>query len=101
MEAPPFLIASRQDLNAAVEEKVEAGIQKALPEAIRRALQPEYLTKAKLKDLTGWSDRQIAYKRANREIDFIKRGRLILYPTEAIYRYLEEGHVPARKDVSK
>ncbi len=91
----PFFITSRNELDAAVSEAVEAALTRALPEAIRRATTKPYLTKSELMQLTGWSARQVEYKKSRREIPFIRRGRLVLFPTEDVFAYLEEGRVPA------
>ena len=93
----PYFITSKDDLDTAVSAAVEAALVRALPEAVRRATTKPYLTKAELVQLTGWSSRQVEYKKAQREIPFVKRGRLVLFPTDEIFAYLEEGRVPARR----
>lgn len=57
---------------------------------------PTHLTKAKLREITGWSSRTVEYKKAQGEIPYIRRGRLVLFPTDEIMAYLREGYVPAR-----
>lgn len=93
----PVIVTSQAALQAAVSEAVERHLSQILPDLVRRATAEPYLTKSRLKELTGWSDRQIEYKKANREIPFVRRGRTILFPTEAVYAYLEAGRVPIRK----
>lgn len=95
MEA--FFITSRTELDAAVAEAVETAILRVLPDAIRRATLKPYLTKKELMELTGWSDRQVEYKKANREISFVRRGRSVLFPSREVTAYLNEGYVPARR----
>lgn len=81
-------------------ELVVDGLKEFLPAmlipALRQALEKPYMTKRELSDLTGWSDRKISYMKANRTIPFIRRGRTILFPTDDIYAFLEEGRVDAK-----
>ena len=37
------------------------------------------------------------YKKSKRDIPFVKRSRLILFPTKDVYAYLDAAYVPARK----
>ncbi len=70
--------------------------QDSLTRSIRQAVQPKYLTKAGLCELTGWSSRQVEYKKQRREIPFVQHGRSVLFPTDVVYAFLEKGYVPAR-----
>jgi len=90
------IVTSREDLEAAVADAVEGVLKRVLPEAVRRATTKPYLTKRDLMQLTGWSSRQVEYKKSKREIPYIKRGRLVLFPTEDVFAYLEEGRVPVK-----
>jgi len=77
-------------------EVVPSLLRQELPEAVRRGTEKPYLTKSELMQLTGWSSRQVEYRKANRSIPFIRRGRTILFPTDEIYAFLEEGRVKTR-----
>ncbi len=92
------------DLYTAFRDEAQAGFERALeaclPEVIRRATLPPYVTAAQLADLTGLSLRQISYLRAKGCIPFVQRGRTVRYPTTEALAYLEEGRVPARADRS-
>ena len=85
-----------EEVRTAVREEVQAVLKEVLPQVIRQAIEKPYLTKSELQQLTGWSSRQIEYKKSRREIPFVKRGRLVLFPTEDVFAYLEEGRVPAK-----
>lgn len=87
----PVFITTQDGLFSAVSKAVDDALRRALPEAIRRATTKPYLTKADLMDLTGWSSRQVEYKKSQRALPFIKRGRLVLFPTKEVYAYLDEG----------
>ncbi len=97
----PVFITSKDELDAAVHQAVETALLSHLPHALQRATAKPYLTKRELMDLTGWSARQVEYKKSQREIPFIRRGRLVLFPTEEIYAYLDQGYVPTHPSVKK
>ena len=90
-------ILTPSQLRSMVDEGVEAALRKVLPEAIRQGTRKPYLTKREVMELTGWSARQIEYKKSRREIPCVRRGRLALFPTDEVYAWLEEGRVPARE----
>ena len=92
-----IIVTSKKDLNATIQDALDTALKERLPDVIRRATTKEYLTKAELMELTGWSSRQVEYKKSKREIPFVRRGRLVLFPTEEVYAYLDEGYVPALK----
>ena len=48
-------------------------------------------------EMTGWSDRKLAYLQAERRIAFVKRGRSVVFKTADIEAYLGEGYVPAKR----
>lgn len=90
------VVASPEDLKTMVEQAVEAAVMRALPEAVRRATTKPYMTKQELMELTGWSSRQVEYKKSQGQIPFVRQGRLVLFPTEEVHSFLEEGRVPAK-----
>ena len=89
-------VLTPEQVRTAVREEVHAALKTVLPLAIRQAMEKPYLTKSELMQLTGWSSRQVEYKKSKREIPFIRRGRLVLFPTQDVFAYLEEGRVPAK-----
>lgn len=99
MEPLKIFIASEEsaDLVDRIERIVRRLIREEVALAVERGMMKPYLTKRELQDWTGWSDRQVAYKKSRREIPYIKRGRLVLFPTREIIAYLEEGRVPVRR----
>ena len=92
------ILITPEDVREAVAQAFANDLRPELVRMIREATLPPYLTKKKLQDLTGWSDRQVEYKKSKREIPFIRRGRLVLFPTDDILAYLNEGRVPARRE---
>lgn len=89
------IVITREVLEQMIQDAVEQALKKHLPKAVRRAMMKQYLTKKELMDLTGWSSRQVEYKKSKREIPYVRRGRLVLFPTEEVYEFLEEGRVPS------
>lgn len=79
-------------INEAVENAVSAAMID-IKKAISTAVTPPYLTKEKVMELTGWSSRTIQHMRDSNQIDFVKHGRKILYPTQALYDFLENHHI--------
>jgi hypothetical protein len=94
--APSVLVTTPDELAAHVAAAVERAMNEALPEAVRRATQKPYLTGEEVLELTGWSERTLASKRASRRIEYCKEGGKIVYPTAALYRLIDEGRVPMR-----
>jgi hypothetical protein len=79
-----------------VREETTRALQASLTSALRSAISKPYLTNQEVSELTGWTKRQLAHKRASGALPFLKRGRTIWYRAEEVYSWLEEGHVPAK-----
>ena len=103
MDTNTFLVAAGEPVNLrdVIEEIVRRVIREEVPMAVEQGTIKPYLTKRELKDLTGWSDRQVEYKKSKGEIPYIRRGRLVLFPTQEIFVYLEAGRVPAKRSPRK
>ena len=97
----PIIITSREALSDAISDALDSALKQHLPELIQRATQKPYLTKVELMELTGWSSRQVEYKKSKREIPYVRQGRLILFPTEDVFAYLDQGYVPTKKTEGK
>ena len=92
-----FFKAFRQEIKITVEEAVGKALEKQLPSIVRKATLKQYLTKKELMELTGWSARQVEYKKSKREIPFIRQGRLVLFPTDELDAFFLKGYVPKEK----
>ena len=86
MSSPELLDLFREAIQPVVSDEVRKGL--------REALRKEYSTQRDAVEITGWTTRQLAYKRAKGELAYIKRGRTILYRTRDLFDWLEEGYVP-------
>ena len=91
------IVTSPEALDQTISRQVEAALKAHLPEAVRRATQKPYLTKPELMELTGWSSRSVEYKKSTGQLSFVRRGRLVLFPTQEVYEYLDAGYVPATR----
>jgi len=94
------IVTDESELAEIVQDAVQAALKRVLPSAIAQATEKPYLTKSELMRLTGWSARQVEYKKSKREIPFVRRGRLVLFPTQDVFAYLEEGRVPAKGETT-
>lgn len=83
-----------RELKDLIEEAVKAAVS-------RRALyQPDkatkaYLTRQECALYMGISTRQVDYLRKSGSLPWIKRGRRVLFKTEDIRRWLNQGYVSA------
>jgi hypothetical protein len=77
-------------------ELVDA-LRAALPPLVQRLRSKEVLTQKEVMELTGWTARQLAYRRTRGDIPFIKRGRTIWYKAADVYSWLDAGYVPGTR----
>ncbi len=87
-------------VSEAVRPAVAEALEQALPEILRRAALPAFLTRKQVMEMTGWSERKLAYLQAEQRIPYSKRGRSVLYRTADVEAYLGEGYVPAKRHPS-
>lgn len=59
------------------------------------AKEKEFLTRGELAALIGVTTRQVDYMRKSGRLPWIKQGRRVLFKTEDIRRWLEQGYVSA------
>jgi hypothetical protein len=85
---------------AQLEDRVRAVVQQTMlehvPDAIRKANEPEYAGKDYVKERFGWTDRQLTYLRNKGRVEYAQHGRRILYHVPSIKEYIEEGTVQPR-----
>ncbi len=89
---------------AVSEDEIREWIEKAISDTMRRFEEAKrklpdkpYMTKRELMALTGWSSRQVEYRKSSGDLPFIRRNRLVLFPTNEVLSWLEEGRVPAKE----
>ncbi|QXD17025.1 helix-turn-helix domain-containing protein [Rhodocaloribacter litoris] len=91
------ILTSTEDLREIVAEEVQRALTEALPRAVRAATTKPYLTTEEVREWLGVSERTIRYLTSRRKLPYIKRGNRVLFRTEDVLRYVEEGAVPARR----
>lgn len=91
-----YLPDTADDLSALIERAVEAAVSRAVPPAVERGTRRPYMTKAELMELTGWSSRTVEYRKAQRQIPYVRQGRTVLFPTGEVEAYLRAGYVPVK-----
>jgi hypothetical protein len=89
-----IVVADLDELATAVGEQI-AALMAEFRQPPSHTLK-KYLTQEDLVLLTGWSRRQLAYRRSRGDIPYIKRGHTILYKAEDVERFLDEGYVDVR-----
>jgi excisionase family DNA binding protein len=77
-------------------EEFLAATEDALRALLKRVELGPYLTPARVCELTGWSRRKLGYLQAEGRLPFYQEGRSILFKTEDVLAFIEEGEVPAR-----
>ena len=80
---------------------VRQAVEDALPEVVRRAALPPYLSKVELSDLTGWSERKIDYLRERGRLPYVKVGRSVRFKTADVEALLDDARVGARSDLRR
>jgi hypothetical protein len=86
-------------LTKIIEKAVREAISEEMSDIhkiIRQGITPQYMTKEKVIELTGWSGRTIQHLRDTNQIDYIQHGRKILYPTDALYIFFENHRIKRR-----
>lgn len=86
-------------LTIIIHDAVKTAVDEAflgIEDHIRIATTPPFLTKNKVMKITGWSGRTLQHMRDSRQIDFVKHGRKILYPTQSLYDFLDTHRVKRR-----
>jgi hypothetical protein len=86
-------ISTREELESIISNAVQNSISELVPALVRKATAKEFLTKAELMELTGWSSRTIQNLRDTRQIPYSQHGRKILYPYTGIMAFLKENHI--------
>ena len=89
------------ELENLVRNTVVEAIKQELPATIARATAKPLLTKKELMALTGWSSRTVEYRKASAKIPYIRRGRTVLFKTDDVYQYFEDGYVQAKGEGEK
>jgi len=92
----PVIVTDRQTLEETVAEVVQRVVLERVPDAIREANQPEWLSRESVCERYDLTPRQLTYMRNNGRVEYTQHGRRILYNRESLDQWIDEGRVQAR-----
>lgn len=90
------MILGHDDVETFIRDAINDALKANRPRINDLGLSKPWLTKAELKEWTGWSDRTIQNLRDRRQIPFSQHGRKIVYPAKAIDQFLKEHQVNSK-----
>src|SRR5690606_4940797 len=85
----------QEAVRSAVREEIRAVVLELLPEAIRRATEPEFVSREAAADVIGCSVRSLDYRLKSGALPYVRRGRRVLIASAALRAYLDAARVPA------
>lgn len=88
-----IITADTETLRTLIREAVAEAVSDQVPSIVKQATAKEWLTKADVIDMTGWSERTLQYMRQSRQIPFSKHNRKIMYPSAGIQQFLKDHNV--------
>lgn len=88
-----IITADSETLRVLIREAVAEAVADQVPSIVRKATAKDWLTKAEVLDMTGWSERTLQYMRQSRQIPFSKHNRKIMYPAAGIEQFLKDHNV--------
>lgn len=94
-----LVVTQVSEIERIVSAAVERTLTELLPSLVQKSARKPYLTQREVRDLTGFSNRKLAYLRETRQVEFTALGRSFLYPTKSLLAFLEEKRVRLREDV--
>lgn len=84
------------DIAEVVVDQLMARVRDEYPEVARRSRLGLYMNDDQATQETGLTKRQLRHLRAENKIEFVKRGRIILYDTASLLAYLDKGRIRTR-----
>ena len=94
----PVIVTDRESLNSAVADAVRKAMLQTVPDAVREATAPEWLSREEVCERYGLTSRQLTYMRSKRSVEFSQHGRRILYNRESLENWIEEGRVTTKEN---
>ena len=92
----PIIVTDRQTLESTVENVVQRVMLQRVPDAIREANQPEWLSRKSVCERYDLTPRQLTYMRNNGRVEYTQHGRRILYNRASLEAWIDEGRVRSR-----
>ena len=89
----PIIVTDRQTLESTVENVVQRVMLQRVPDAIREANQPEWLSRESVCKRYDLTPRQLTYMRNKGRVEYTQHGRRILYNRASLETWIDEGRV--------
>lgn len=89
----PIIVTDRDSLHTAVAEAVRKAMLETVPDAVREATAPKWLSREEVCDRYGLTPRQLTYMRSQRSVEYTQHGRRILYSRASLEEWIDEGRV--------
>lgn len=94
----PVIVTDRESLNSAVTDAVRKAMLQTVPDAVREATAPEWLSREEVCERYGLTPRQLTYMRNQRSVEFTQHGRRILYSRESLEAWIDAGRVRPKEN---
>lgn len=91
-----IITTDSESLRELIHEAVANAVAEQVPGIVRKATRKEWLTKAEVLELTGWSSRTLQHLRTSRQIPFSKHDRKIMYPAEGVESFMQQHRIIPR-----
>ena len=92
------IVTEQEKIDHAVAKAVRQAMLETLPEAVREATAPEWLSREEVVERYGITSRQLTYMRSKRSIEYTQHGRRILYRRASLEEWIDEGRVEPLRD---
>lgn len=92
----PVIVTDRETLESTLADVVRRVMLRSVPDVLREAEKPEWMSRDQACETYGLTPRQLTYMRNNGRITYTQHGRRILYERESLEKWIEEGRVKAR-----
>jgi hypothetical protein len=92
----PVIVTDRETLESTVADVVRRIMLGTVPDVLREAEKPEWMSRDQVCKTYGLTPRQLTYMRNNGRIEYTQHGRRILYNRESLEKWVDEGRVRAR-----
>lgn len=92
----PIIVTDRETLETTVANVIARVMMERVPDVLREAEKPEWMSRDQVCQTYGLTPRQLTYMRNNGRITYTQHGRRILYERQSLEEWIEEGRVKAR-----
>jgi hypothetical protein len=93
----PIIVTDRATLEETVADVVQRVMLESVPDVLREAEKPDWMSRDEVCEVYGLTARQLTYMREKNSVEFSQHGRRILYNRESLEEWIDEGRVQARR----